>query len=184
MAAPGTLALRTGNAHHRLASLARARLQTSPTLPPSRTVRAGFAPVPLPPSSQSKCETGLLADGPCIMHGLARISCGGSGTGIAELHGEARQRLERRTQRRPQRLHGQHQLEQFFQVMRLRVVDACFFEPRLQVFFRALLAVKAHLIMQRHLAPACQCLCGEKITLGFGAPLTRGRFHTSPSPCG
>jgi hypothetical protein len=62
--------------------------------------------------------------------------------GIAKVYGVICQPLAGRLKRRPERLNGHEEIEQYFQIVRLRDALARFFQARLEIFFRALLRVK------------------------------------------
>lgn len=63
--------------------------------------------------------------------------------GITKLHRVIIQPAEGRRERRPERFHRQEQLQQRHEIVRSGRGQSGFFEPRFEIFFRALLTVEA-----------------------------------------
>ena len=64
------------------------------------------------------------------------------------------------------------------QVMSFTENDSSFFKPGLQVFFGALLGMKARRVIVRMFASAVKLLGGKPITFGFVNPVERELLHT------
>ena len=83
----------------------------------------------------------------------AGLGFAGIVAGIADKNAEGLQASRSRHKRRPERLDGQSERENGFEVMRFRKVNASLLKTGFQILLRRLLAVKAHHVMQRQLPP-------------------------------
>ena len=85
---------------------------------------------------------------------------------IAIFHSVSRQRNQNTPQGSERAVVRQEQLDQILQIMSLWHDRALFLQQRLQIFFRRLLAMKAHRVPQRR-RPRRELACGLPILLGL-----------------